>query len=330
MISIGINLWAARSGGNTGPRASIAGLDAGIATVGQHGSITAAVSEGMIEARAWGTSSGGSQLGTGTSPTAFAANITLYLTLTVDGEDLASVSAPTRLAAPVAAGALADVTRIVGTTAAIATAADFTFAGTRAYSLTTAPAGATINSATGAIDISGVAVGAPTPVVVRCADDFDTTRFAQSGFDLDIDAATITASGGDAPSTAGITTIADGTTITAILAAMTDTGNPSTNGVGSVTTTRAVTVNGTAQTGSTEVSEDDMVRVIVTYSATGATDLVFTLGPITVSSGVSALWNTDNSTWGTDPTTWTVSSGVSAFWNTDNSTWGTDPATWGA
>ena len=102
-------------------------------------------------------------------------------------------------------------------------------------------------------------------------------------------AATITAAGADAPSTAGIATILDGATIAQILAAMTDLGSPSTNGVGSVTTARSVTVNGTAQTGSTAVSTDDAVRVIVTYSATGAPDLVLTLGPVTVTA--STVWS---------------------------------------
>jgi len=91
--------------------------------------------------------------------------------------------------APTASGSLADVSIIVGATGTIATAGDFTFAGTRLYSLTTSPTGATINTSTGVIDVSGVAVVSAASIVVRCADASDVSRFAQSAFSIDVSAA---------------------------------------------------------------------------------------------------------------------------------------------
>ena len=288
--SLGI---ASTSLGDAGgaPSRTINGLDGGFAIVGTQATIFGSVSVGIIDSQKWGTSAVGTQLGTATNPDAFDANIAIYWTPTVDGVELDSRLINTRYALPVAAGVLDDVSIIVGDTDAIATAGDFTFATTRLYSLTTSPTGATINTSTGAIDVSGVAVVSAASIVVRCADASDVSRFAQSGFSLDVSAATITAAGTDAPSTAGIASIADGTTVTQILTAMTDLGNPSTNGVGTVTTTRSVTVNGITQAGSTTVSEEDAVRVIVTYSATGAPNLAFTLGPVTVTV---ATGNTTN------------------------------------
>jgi len=385
-LAIGFGLTTQRRVGASGPQASINGLDGGFAIVGTQATISGSVSGGdTVDSQKWGTTPAGTQLGTGTNPTAFSADTTIYWAPTVDGVELNPRSIQTANVAPATSGTLADVAIIVGATGTIATASAFTFAGTRAYSLIDGPAGATINTSTGVIDLSGVAVGAPVSATVRLADATYPQRTADQPISIDVDAATITiipavsnagigtvfvgethaavlarmttppgtdvgnapegetdgqgtvsrtvtvtegadpftagayvitvrhaaagapdedttitgtviaatitAAGTDAPSTAGIASILDGATITQILAAMTDLGNPSTDGVGSVTTTRSVTVNGTPQTGSATVSEDDAVRVIVTYSATGAPNLAFTLGPVTVTV---ATGNTTN------------------------------------
>ena len=68
---------------------SIAGTTAGIAIIGDHASITMSVNEGTITARKWGSTYGGSEYGTGTSPTDYTAGDggSLYATATVDGQD---------------------------------------------------------------------------------------------------------------------------------------------------------------------------------------------------------------------------------------------------
>lgn len=86
-LSIGLRLGSTALAG--GVSVSINGLSSGQAVVGTHASITMSVSEGTITARKWGSTSGGSEYGTGTNPTDFTAGLgsPLYATATVDGED---------------------------------------------------------------------------------------------------------------------------------------------------------------------------------------------------------------------------------------------------
>ena len=86
------------------------------------------------------------------------------------------------------------------------------------------------------------------------------------------------------PSTAGIGAIRDGDTPTQIVGRMSDTGAATTSGSGNVTTTITVRVSGATVDASTGLAEDDEATIRVVYSATGATNVVRDLGPITVSA----------------------------------------------
>ena len=85
--------WAAwqrrRRSASVGVLITISNLTAGNAVAGTHASITMSASSGTISARKWGSTLGGSEYGTGTSPTDFAAGegSLLYATATVDGQD---------------------------------------------------------------------------------------------------------------------------------------------------------------------------------------------------------------------------------------------------
>lgn len=67
--------------------ATIVGLTDGQALEGTHETITSAATDGTVEERRWGTTSGGSDLGTGTSPTDFVDSFpgTLYAGVRVSG-----------------------------------------------------------------------------------------------------------------------------------------------------------------------------------------------------------------------------------------------------
>jgi hypothetical protein len=167
---------------------TLTGLTTGEARPGAHALIGYTLDpETGTEVRQWGTAPGDDTYGTGVNPTDFLSGDggALFLTVVVDGETV-TASAPIRHAAPVAAGRLGDVTLDAGDTSPITTAGDFTFSGTSVFTLTTAPAGMTIDAATGEIDASGVSAVSAASVVVRLSDAKDTSRYAESGFSLTV------------------------------------------------------------------------------------------------------------------------------------------------
>ena len=183
-LGLGLQLGSRQTGVGIGLRITTPAN--GVAEIGTHASIGFTVADGVTATSPqWGSDRGLSDYGTGNSPTAFAEG-RLWLRVTVDGEAY-DTSLPAVHPVPVAAGALPDVFITFGDTDPIATSGDFTFAGsTLVYSLTAAPVGATINASTGEIGVSGVSVGDGQSIVVRAADALAGSRFAESGFSLNV------------------------------------------------------------------------------------------------------------------------------------------------
>lgn len=112
------------------------------------------------------------------------------LSASVEGE--ASFGQPVRYPAPVAAGQLTDQSFTAQSgMQTVSVAGDFTFSGTPLYTLRTGPAGVTVVTGTGLLQINTdvLPAQAGSSIVVRLADAGDPTRFAESGFSLTIDPA---------------------------------------------------------------------------------------------------------------------------------------------
>ncbi len=153
-LVLGLDQQSQGGGGVSGPVITINGTTGGVAIIGDHASITMSASEGTISARKWGSTPGGSEYGTGTSPTDYTAGDggTLYATATVDGSDY-SRSAPITYAAPVAAGGLADRNYATGSgNQTVDASTDFTGSDI-SYSVSTAISGVTIDAGTGVVTI---------------------------------------------------------------------------------------------------------------------------------------------------------------------------------
>ena len=80
------NLLVGHNLSSTSVTVTISGLTGGYAVSGDHASITMTGSE-TITARKWGSTSGGSEYGTGTNPTDYDGGTTLYATATMGGSD---------------------------------------------------------------------------------------------------------------------------------------------------------------------------------------------------------------------------------------------------
>ena len=169
---------------------SMQGLTASEARPGDHASITALMSDAStILTHAWGSTLDGTEYGTGTSPSDYTAGDggTLYLTVTTAAGTYRT-TAPIRYAAPVAAGGLVDQSFPNNSgNQTYDVSGDFTFSGTEQWSFVSAPAGVTIDGA-GVItfDTNTLSEQAGTSIVVRLEDSNDSSRFADSGFSLDI------------------------------------------------------------------------------------------------------------------------------------------------
>lgn len=181
-MKIGLSLTAFTQGAG-GISITINGLTGGNAVVGDHASITMTASSGTITARKWGSTPGGSEYGTGTSPTDFTAGEggALYATATVGGSDYSS-SASIVFAAPVASGGIAD--QSYAQDSAISTldvSSDFTGSGITyalAPSSASLPAGLSLAS-NGEITGTPTTEAAQVNIVVRGTNSggFDDTAF---------------------------------------------------------------------------------------------------------------------------------------------------------
>lgn len=103
-LSLGVSIGSISTSsiGEVAIRVTITGLTGGVAQIGTHATIGAVMSDGStITAYKWGSTSGGSQYGTGSAPTDFAAGDegALHLTATAGGVDYTR-SAAIRYAAP--------------------------------------------------------------------------------------------------------------------------------------------------------------------------------------------------------------------------------------
>lgn len=99
---ISMNILSGASTKGTGMTLAISGLTGGAARPGDHASLTMQATGGVISATRWGSTLGGSEYGTGASPTDYTSGDggLLYATATIDGADLAT-TAPIRFAPPV-------------------------------------------------------------------------------------------------------------------------------------------------------------------------------------------------------------------------------------
>lgn len=201
-MKIGLSLTAFTQGAG-GISITINGLTGGNAVVGDHASITMTASSGTITARKWGSTPGGSEYGTSTSPTDFTAGEggALYATATVGGSDYSS-SASIVFAAPVASGGIADQSYAQGS--AISTldvSSDFTGSGITyalAPSSASLPAGLSLAS-NGQITGTPTAEAAQVNIVVRGT---NSGGFADTAFGVTITAAVV----GDTEVTTGSVT----------------------------------------------------------------------------------------------------------------------------
>ncbi|MEM1340750.1 MAG: hypothetical protein AAGF68_00425 [Pseudomonadota bacterium] len=280
----------------------IVGLEAGVATIGSTVSVSlfGAAPSGLIAWALNGVPINGANSTTLTVPDAEGA----VLSVTVDGRS--SASAGIHPPAPVASGQLADQSFVAQSgIETVATAADFSFTGTALYTLQTAPAGVTIDNATGLIEINtDVLEAQTTAIVVRCADANATQRFASSGFSLEITAApdttapTLSALSADAQGQTGFsgsvaTSEASGTLFVLISTAATE-------------IPADVIAQGTGQTVSNAgvqslsgggLSPDTSYRAHILHrDAAGNDSAVLSSAPFTTEADQSATWNFSGST----------------------------------
>lgn len=175
---IGLKLGLGLSGGKANSStlsASITGLTAGIAVIGDHASVSAVMSDAsLISAYAWGVSKadvdGTPSLGTGANPTDYAAGDggSLWLKATAGGVDYYA-SAAIEYAAPVAGLALSDQLFQDDTgSKTYDVSGDFT-GDNLTFSLTTPITGVSINSTTGVVtfDTDAMALQFETSVAVK-------------------------------------------------------------------------------------------------------------------------------------------------------------------
>ena len=176
---------------------------AGTLEVGQTLTATASsVTGNPPPARTWQWERDGTPIGGATASTYTLVGADEVATLTVVQTETNAVGVDTAESAatgtvyypaPTATGGIADQVWERGTgaqTLAGATvAADFTFSGTRVYSLISPPTGVTINTSTGAVtwDTDVLSVQTGTVLTVRCEDANNAARFAESGFDFEIE-----------------------------------------------------------------------------------------------------------------------------------------------
>lgn len=166
-IQLGIGLDNSVGGTVAAVITTINGLTSGEARPGDHAGITMSVDEGTITARKWGSTSGGSEYGTGTSPTTYTAGDggLLYATATVDGEDY-TASAPIRYAAGTAPAIADGQSWTVDDTSVNIDASASGTGLTWSYALTGSTAGVTINASSGLISGTPTGVGSGTATII--------------------------------------------------------------------------------------------------------------------------------------------------------------------
>lgn len=165
--------------------AAISGLSAGVAEIGT--TLTAflngEIATGAIQWFADGFAIAGAQNATYTVPASLEAQ---DLTVTV-ADSMPSLAAAVHYPQPSAAGGLSDVTYNQDTgIQTLASAGDFSFAGTLTYSLIGPPTGAMVASDTGIVsfDTALLDVQSGTEMRLRASDVTNAARFTETSFAL--------------------------------------------------------------------------------------------------------------------------------------------------
>lgn len=310
-----LSLMARRNGSPSASfSVSFTNLNAeGNVTPGSHASVgfTTDPVGGTITQK-WGTTSGGSELGTGANPTASTDNTTIYLEVTRNGETAPVRSVAVRYLAGSAAGGIAAQNWTVEDTVVnLDASTDFTLTNlTGSYSLVNEPSGVVINSSTGVITGTPDALYSGT-MTVRFTDQYGRTIDS----DVSVTAAyraQATAADGLGPYSWTVTddTInedftsdftANGNTlsyvITGLPAGVSDDGDGTISGTPTTPSSGTITITATDEYGRTTTSTPDFTTAYRAQATGGVDlDLSFVEDSAIASTDLKANWTANGNT----------------------------------
>lgn len=166
-----------------------ASLAIDIAEIGDEASITFTPDQGTVTAREWGSFENGSNMGTGSNPTSMAAfnGGTLWAEATIGGVQYRD-TAPIYYPHPTLGSSLINQSFAKDNgVQTYATASGFTFSGTRAYEIVSAPTGVTVNSSGQvSFDTDVLETQSLTNITVRMKDAVNEARYVDASFSLTI------------------------------------------------------------------------------------------------------------------------------------------------